>query len=254
MNISKRTKLSLSELIELLGEKVVNSLIEKHDISFKNEYDELLPINEVILYAESTASLFEEIIRRKDDFRYGVSPKYRFDVRWRELELCLLLDGYRIEGNMLGSIEPVIEASSTIEDDLTKELQLVALDESEEIIKHINHSAQCFLNAEPDYNGCLSHARIALETLVRSIAKNRGFQLNDNEESKKAWGTSLAYLNSIGFLTKSQEEAISSVYTVVSKGAHVPLGFTEEEYTRFGRNLVTSICYFISKLLTGNKI
>jgi hypothetical protein len=164
----------------------------------------------------------------------------------------LLLDGYRIEGTIIGSIEPSIEANSPVEDDLTYELQLATLNESEEIINHISLSAQSFLKSEPDYNGCLSHARIALETLVRSAAKNKGFQLNENEESRKAWGASLGHLNSIGFLTKTQEQAISSVYTLVSKGSHVPLGLTEEEYTRFGRNLITSICYFISKLLTGS--
>jgi len=86
--------------------------------------------------------------------------------------------------------------------------------------------------------------------LVRGIAKNKGHALSNHEETKKAWGSSLQYLSVNGLLTKSQEQAISSVYTLVSKGSHVPIGFTDEEYARFSRNLVASICYFILKVFS----
>ena len=43
----------------------------------------------------------------------------------------------------------------------------------------------------------------------------------------------------------------------VSNGSHIPLGFTNEEYARYGRNLLMSKCYYIikniNKILKGNK-
>lgn len=251
MNVSKRTKLSLSQFLGLLNTYTYNALFEKYNISYVDEYEENLSIKQTILQADnkSIAFLFDEIAKTDGDLRYGVvSPKYRFDERWKELKECLLLDGFRVENGIIKSVEPIIEANIPIEDDLTKEIQSSSLDESQDIINQINLSAQDFLKSAPDYNGCLSHVRIALETLIRSIAKSRGFQYsNENKE----WGEALNFLKTDGFLTKKQEESISSIYTFVSDGSHIPLGFTEMEYARFGRNLVTSICYFVSKLLTG---
>ena len=251
MNVSKRTKLSLSQFLGLFDGDTVHTLMEKYNISYKDDYDNEISINDAILQADikSITSLFEEIVKTDGDLRYRVSPKYRFNERWDELNGCLLLDGFKVESRTINSVEPIIEENSPIEDDLTKEIQLSNLPESEDIINHINRSAQSFLRTEPDYNGCLTHARIALETLVRGIAKSKGFQLNNEN---KAWGSSLNYLKTNDFFTEKQEKTIQSIYTFVSDGPHVPLGFTEKEYARFGRNLVTSICYFVSKLLTGN--
>jgi len=252
MNISKRTKLSLSQLISLFGDYEWQILMEKYNISSKGKCSHQMQINQIILRAnnESIANLFEEIVRRIEDIRHGTwSPKYKFDIRWKELKLCLLLDGFKIENNIITSVEPTIEGNNPIEDDLTKELELSSLTESKDIIIHINRSAQSFLQLEPDYNGCLSNARIALETLVRAIAKNKGFIITNEN---KAWGSSLNHLKEISFINKKEEETIASLYTFVSEGSHIPLGFTQEEYTRFVRNLITSICYFISKLFTGS--
>ena len=133
-------------------------------------------------------------------------------------------------------------------DDLTKEISASSLPKAEKIIEHINRSAQLFLKSQPDYNGCLTNARIALETLIRDIAESKEFKITSEN---KAWGSSLAHLRTINFLNEKEEKTIASIYGFVSDGAHIPLGFTEEEYARFGRNLVTSICYFIAKLLSA---
>lgn len=250
MNVSKRTRLSLSQFLDLFGSDTSNLLLEKHNISSEDDYENKVSVKQSILQADSKsiASLLEEIAKTEGDLRNRVSPRYRFDERWDELKGCLLLDGFKVERKTINSVEPSIEGTGSIEDDLTKEIGLSHLPESEDIINHINYSAQAFLKTEPDYNGCLSHARIALETLVRGIAKDKGFQLSDE---KKAWGASLNHLKTISFINDKQEKTIQSIYTFVSDGSHVPLGFTEKEYTRFGRNLITSICYFISKLLTA---
>ncbi|TOK92651.1 DUF4145 domain-containing protein, partial [Vibrio parahaemolyticus] len=86
----------------------------------------------------------------------------------------------------------------------------------------------------PDYNGSLTNIRIALETLVREIAFDKGFTTT---RTGNTWGPSLNYLKTNGFIDQKDENALSSVYTFISNGAHIPLGFSQEEFVRLGRNL-----------------
>ena len=129
------------------------------------------------------------------------------------------------------------------------ELRNSYLSSSDDVIRHIKLSAESFRKSSPDYNACLSHSRIALETIVRSIAKDKGLEIN---EPNKAWEKSLSHLKDKKFITNKEEEAIASTYTFISDGAHVPVGFTEEEFVRFGRNLAMSVCYFIIKKFNGS--
>lgn len=249
MVVTKRTKSSLSQFLSLFNSDVIQVLLDKHNISCWG-YGQV-DISSALASADNQAleRPFDEIVRTTRELRNRVSPRYRFDEHWQDLEKCLLLDCYRIEKHSIISIEPFIESSEPIEDDLTKELRASCLPASEKIVDKIGASSEAFIKTTPDYNGCLVHARIALETLVRSIAEEKGFQSSANS---KAWGLSLAYLANNGFINKKEECAISSVYTFISDGAHVPLGFTAEEFARLGRNLVTSVCYFIIKRFNAN--
>jgi hypothetical protein len=120
---------------------------------------------------------------------------------------------------------------------------------SDEVIRLIKLSAESFRKSSPNYNACLSLSRIALETILREIAKFKNFETTGDD---KLWGKSLSYLKNIGFITSKEESAIASTYTFISDGAHIPVGFTEEEFARFGRNLAMSVCYFIIKKLNGS--
>ncbi len=248
MIVTKRTKLSLCQFLDLFEQDVVHILLEKHGITPWG-YSQT-EISGVLSEADhdSIESLIDELIRTNGDLRNRVSPRYRFDERWNDFLKCLLLDGFKVEEKTILRLEPVIESTEAVEDDLTNELDSSSLGSSSEVIRHIKLSAESFKKASPDFNGCLSHSRIALETLVRAIAKDRGSEIN---ESSKAWGKSLSYLQSIGFITNKEEGAIASTYTFISDGAHVPVGFTEEEFSRFGRNLAMSVCYFIIKKFNG---
>jgi len=250
MVVTKRTKMSLCQFLGLFNYDVILVLLEKHGISCDGFTQ--IEIADTLSTADQGAfgSVLDECVRTNGDLRSQVSPKYRFDERWGDLKKCLLLDGYKIEGCRLNRIEPFIEAYEPLEDDLTKELTKGNLSAGESIVSHFKRSAGSFIKANPDYNGCLSHARIALETLVREIAAMRGYELKNE---KTAWGVSLSYLKQDGFFSSKEESSIASVYTFISDGSHVPIGFTEEEFTRFGRNLVTSICYFIIKKFNGNQ-
>lgn len=244
MIVTKRTKLSLCQFLGLFDQDVVHVLLEKHGITLWG-YSQT-EISEVLSEADqgSIESLIDELVRTNGDLRNRVSPRYRFDERWNDFEKCLLLDGFKVEEKTILRLEPVIESTEPVEDDLTNELNNSYLEASHEVIRHIKLSAESFKKASPDYNGCLSHSRITLETIVREIAKGKGLEIN---EASKAWGKSLSHLQNTGFITNKEEGAIASTYTFISDGAHVPVGFTEEEFARFGRNLSMSVCYFIIK-------
>ena len=248
MIITKRTKLSLCQFLDLFDQDVVSILLEKHDITSWG-YNPI-EISRILSDADQSSleTLIDEMVRTNGDLRNRVSPRYRFDERWSDFEKCLLLDGFKIEAEQILSIEPVIESTEPIEDALTNELKMSNLDSLLEIIKHIKLSAELFRKLSPDYNACLSHSRIALETIVRTIAKHNKLDIN---EGSKAWGKSLSHLKNIKFITNKEENAIASTYTFISDGVHIPVGFTEEEFVRFGRNLALSVCYFIIKKFNG---
>ena len=46
---------------------------------------------------------------------------------------------------------------------------------------------------------------------------------------------------------QKEEELMGKLYGFISDGSHIPLGFTQEEYARYGRNLAMSKCYYIIK-------
>jgi hypothetical protein len=96
-------------------------------------------------------------------------------------------------------------------------------------------------------NNCLSNARIALETLVKSVAS----ELGAKPEQSEKFGIALTFLVTTDFLDKGQEKSLSGNYLLISPGAHRPVGFSEQEYVRFGRHLALSSCYFIVKKWNG---
>ena len=65
--------------------------------------------------------------------------------------------------------------------------------------------------------------------------------------TNEGWGKSLNILKANGFITNDEEQAIASTYKFVSDGSHIPIEFTREEYARYGRNLIMTVCYFIIK-------
>lgn len=258
MIISEQTKISLSQLLSKLIVKNVYMLFRKHKISVKNldrEFEryqtiegdfDLLQINASLMQANpsSIETLIAEVVRTQGVLRGEISPKYIFDECWGDFNRWLYLDGFKIENKEILRLEPLIESSTPVTDDLTNELNISYLKRSDKVIEHIKLSAEAFTKPEPDYIACLTHSRIALDTLVVAIAEN--FEMESVTDSKK-WGASLHHLKEKGLINCKEESVISSIYTVISDGAHKSIGITEEDYVRFGRNLVMSICYFIIK-------
>jgi hypothetical protein len=187
--------------------------------------------------------------------RSRVSPRYSFDERWQDLSRCLQLDGYGLARNEYGQeldqfapIEPIIDGATGVEDDLTRELGRSGLSEAEEILRVLDASAASFRGG--DFNGCLTNARVALQTLATAIAKARRSSHPGNFDEAK-WGQVAAYLRKSSFIKQHEEDGLTGVFSFLSQGAHVPIGFTEKEFTRLGRSLAVSFCYFLTKRLNA---
>jgi len=239
MSFSKRTKLSLAQLLNLQNYQTINLLLEKYSLpstcmNINDLKDILTNVNHDIF------PIIHEVIATPKSLKDNVISKISFNERFDDLKKCLLLDGYKIEKNHLIRIEPIIDGIRPVEDDLISIIELTSLYQKKDIIKFINESADAFKQSPPDYNGCLSKIRLSLETIVRNIA-------NEVDGNNDKWGTSLNKLVKNNFFEKKEEESIAATYTFISDGSHLPLGFTDEEYARFGRNLILSVCYYIIK-------
>lgn len=265
MNLSRRSKLSLCQFLALFERDDLVLLFDKYELPT----DELESrwrgqsvtalLKEAILQASASqlGELVQELARAGNSMRAEISPRYRFDERWDDLLLCLKLDGYAKERNEydreLGRfvpVEPVLEGAAVVEDDLTRELRRSGLSDIEGIFEVLESSASAFRRS--DFNGCLSNARVALQTLATSIARARTQDYPGNFDDNK-WGQVIAYLRSSGFITEKQEEGLTGVFSFISPGSHSPIGFSEEEFARLGRSLAVSICYFLAKRLNAGE-
>ncbi len=198
-------------------------------------------------------SLLGEIVRTHGGLRYGVSPRYRFDERWSDLVRCLELDGYRVdwESCTIWPLDPTIAAAIPVEDDLSAELKKSGLSEATEVMRLMDRSVEAFRQSSPDYNGALSNARVALETLARGIAKSLQ-RKHPGSFDETRWGQILTYLRVSGFLTEEEERGLAGVYGFVSPGTHKPIGLSQEEMVRFGRSLAASMAYLLIRRHNAN--
>ena len=250
--LSWRTKISLGQFLGLQTIMSLNTLLLKNGFPIPATGLSAYEVESVLLNApeEQLSSLMGEILRTQGTLRYEVSPRYRFDERFDDLKRCLLLDGMRIDGRELIAIEPTIDGTVPLEDDLVRELKKSGLPDREEIARMLNNSAEAFRKIPSDYNGCLSNARVALQTLATNISKHRqATHAGSFDESK--WGQVLAYLRTSGLISDQEEHGLSGVFTFVSPGAHSPIGLDEGEMTRLGRSLVVSMSYFLIKRHNG---
>ena len=266
MNLSKRSKLSLCQFLTLFGRGDLILLLGKYGFStdeLENQWagaSIAAALREVVIPASASQleGLVQELARTRDSMRTGVSPRYHFDERWTDLRLCLELDGYakerdeyEMEQDRFVPIEPIIEGVEAVEDDLTKELRRSGLPDIKGIIQVLDGSASAFRNS--DFNGCLNNARVALQTLATSIARER-LPNHPGSFDETKWGQVIAYLRTSSFITQQQEHGLAGVFGLISPGSHTPIGFDEEEFARLGRGLAVSISYFLAKRLNANGV
>ncbi|TBY68960.1 hypothetical protein E0H51_31625 [Rhizobium leguminosarum bv. viciae] len=264
MDIGHRSRLSLCQLMDaVLSRDECSVIFRKYGIStddidgYHTGYSLLRAITDAILAAAPSQvwELAQELARTRQSIRHTVSPKSLFDERWDDFTLCMKLDGIGLVvddyGREIGPfvpIEPTIEGSPPVEDDLSRELRLSQLPASGEVLRLIEDSAKAFLSG--DNNGCLNNARVALETTEKSIARE---MLPPDTTVSSKWGEVLVALREAGFISQDQEKGLAGVYRFVSPGSHVPVGFTESEFARLGRTLALSCTYFLVKEWNGTR-
>ncbi len=183
-----------------------------------------------------------------DAIRASVSPIYRTDWLSKSpiMPLAPAHDAREREWDD-HSEEPNIEtfADDTIsEEDLDRELRQSGLPDAKDIVRVLKYSTNHFHDG--DFNGCLNNARVALQTLTKSIAQARLSNHAGNFNPAK-WGEVIAYLRTSGFVTDEQERGIAGLFGFLSPGSHTPIPIGEEEFARLGRTLAVSICYFLVK-------
>ncbi len=259
MNLSRRSCLSLCQFLDLFDRDALVILFEKHGLRFgelSNEWggtSVTAAVHEAVLQAtgEQIGNALGEIVRTRGALRCRISPRYQFDERWNDLLLCLELDGYRRgldeygrETDTFVPTEPTIEGVLAVEDDLATELRLSGLPDTDEIARVVENSANSFRRG--DFNACLSSARVALQFLATAIAIQRQTSIPGTFDPNK-WGQIAAYLRKSEFITDQQEAGLTGVFSFASPGAHIPVGFSEQEFARLGRNLALGFCYFLVK-------
>jgi vacuolar-type H+-ATPase subunit E/Vma4 len=243
--LSSRARFSLYQYLALQDSDFLYTLFRKHGIlADQVSVSTTRGLDSVLSKArrEHIQTLLTEIVKTRGDLRCRVSPRQRYDERWDDLVQCLQLDGYRVDGRTLVTVDPTIEGAASVEDDLSVELRRSRLSEADNVLRMMETSAEAFREIPPNCNACLTNARIALETLARAIAKARSSQRADE------WAAALIHLRESNLISKQDEKGLAGVYTFVSQGAHRPLGLTEVEMTRLGRSLVAGMCYFLVKL------
>lgn len=246
MQISRRTKISLAQLLGVIDKQVINVILDKHGL-------EPLAASSVIYISEEMKAasdkqltdLILEVASTELVLRNSTTPKYKYDYQFNEFRKSLLLDGYQIENKSVKALDPNYEGKEPVEDALLDELKKSQIDNDDEVKERILASASAFIKTPSDFNGSLTNIRVALETTIRKSAIKKGFV--NNNPSANSWGPSLAYLKSNGFFSEKEEKALAAVFTFISDGAHIPIGFSEEEFVRLGRNICASMCYFAIK-------
>lgn len=253
--IGKRSTLSLAQFLEIQNPETLRFLLDKHGfspaaVSEAIEYRSGL-LSALVTTLESRGeseitSLLSEVARTRSDLRYRVYPRYRYDERFTDLERCLQLDGYLMKNADIIPIDPSIIGTPPLEDDLTRALSSSGLPKANEVVGKLADSVNAFRASTPNYNASLNDARIALQTVATDIANARVASQPGTIDATK-WGSVIAYLRSSGLISDEEEKGLVGVFGFVSPGSHRPLGFSEMEFARLGRSLVTGMCWFLVK-------
>ena len=258
MNLSNRSKLSLFQFLSEMPEVDCETLCQKHTLITHppgSLGQGLEGVKQAILHGsyDQIGGLLREVLCTSQSIRSNINPKYRFDERWRDLRRRLELDGYRVKKDEDGvdspSFVPVdssIPEVAVVRDDLETELKNSKLTKSEEVSGFLDKSEEAFVKA--DYNGCLFNARLALETLGKTIGESILPNAPQRDFGDIKWGTLISDLLKDEFIENtSQEAGLTGVYSFVSLAAHKPVGLSEAEFARLGRVLVVGLCHFLIK-------
>lgn len=244
--LTSQTRATLVQVLQSISPDAVRLLLLKH------LDQDLWPVTTHALLeltanaaSESVAGLLVELLSGNTAVRAEAPTKYVFDGRLADLRARLRADGFEVIEDGLLRIMPSAESAAKISDGLEQLLTDSDLDPDGKLRRLLRESYESIAATPPDLNGSTTKARIALETIVRraaaAIARRRGKQAPSD-----SWGAALQYLRSEAVLAPTEEEAIAKVYTLISPGAHVPKGLTDEQWALVARTFAVSGAYFIA--------
>ncbi len=233
----------MAQVLAVSSEDASRTFLYKH---LGNIGSRVPPPRDLLAGAPSAAvqSMLVEMLGDNKVLRAAAPTKHVFDDAVAELERWALHDGWVIEGNALVRVTPLAEEVTGVRDKLTEDLAASGLDQDGVIRGMLDDSSKDFVAQPPDFNGSITKARIALETVGRraatQVATAKGVDYPED-----SWGRALALLKSQKVIEQVEEDILARVYTFVSPGAHVPKGITAEEWARLARTFSVSSAYFV---------
>jgi hypothetical protein len=246
MPFSRQVYASVAQAIDALTQDASSVLLEKH-VGSVDARNGMRAVLEALRRSpdEAVGPLIAELVSQRSQLRHSTPTRHVFDSRVEDLERWLFHDGLSIDEAMrIVSTAPAVEETTGIRDQIFVELAESRLDSDRALEQLLNASAAAFVASPPDFNEATSKVRIALETVARraaqEIATRRGLPPPND-----SWGAALHFLRAQGLLTVPEENAIASHYTLISPGAHRPIGFTEEEWARLSRTFALSATFFL---------
>ena len=251
--LSRRSRLSLCQLLFLQPRRDLGVLLRKHDIggSFRtiNELSSTLSVAEPV----QLRRLLDELAKTQRVLMDLAPTKYQHRERWEDFTHCLLLDGYKVDNNRLLAIDPTIEGAEPLDDDLSTLLLDCDLPGADDVLELLENSMEAFRKSPPELNACLTDARVALQTTARAIAQERQ-RIHPKSYDDSKWGEVLKYLRESGFISVDEEKGLAGVFRFASPGAHRSVGANEVEMARLGRSFIIGMLYFLVKVYTdGDK-
>jgi hypothetical protein len=245
--LTNQTRATLVQLLRAVSPEAVRLLLIKHldhDPSSMTTTD-LLDIT-AAAGPEQMAGLLVELLNDRTAVRADAPTKYVFDGRLADLRRRLRADGFEVVDDVLTRLLPVAEPLARISDHLDQALAASNLDNDGSIRRLLQESHASVSAVPPDFNDGTTKARIALETLARrsasAVAASRG-----EPAPTDTWGAALAFLRAEAVITQPEEEALAKVYTLISPGAHVPKGLTDEQWALLARTFALSGSYFLTR-------
>lgn len=228
MCFSHHSRGALARVFAAIGRTGVDTLVYTHTgftvEEFRNDratyigdQDDYLFVAIHLTAEEFTHVAADLVSATNTTARLHAPVKHVFDTAVAQLERWLLHDGWSIEDGILVRVAPAAESTTGVRDRLLEDLDSSRLDPDGSIARALEQSSRTFASPEPDYNAAITHVRIALETLGRAAARDRG-------STQDTWGAALAFLRGDNVLEASEEEILARVYTFISPGAHVPRG------------------------------
>lgn len=218
-------------------------VLRRQRATYSVDQDDYLFVAIHLTDAEFTLIATDLVSATNAAIRVHAPVKRVFDTAVDQLERWLLHDGWVIEDNHLVRVAPAAEITTGVRDKLLEELGSSGLDPNGSIAAELEHSSRAFASAPPDYNAAITHGRIALETLARTAARDRG-------STTDTWGAALAFLRTDSILDTDEEQILARIYTFISPGAHVPRGVSHEEWATLARAFGLSATYFLLRKAT----